>query len=66
MDKCLILQRKILQLSNLSLFETETIFSQKNKLRKKKSKLLLWICARQLSGHLWFNGSQKLLVTSLN
>ena len=66
MDKCLILQRKILQLSNLSLFETETIFSQKNKLRKKKNKLLLWICARQLSGHLWFNGSQKLLVTSLN
>ena len=24
--------------------------------QKEKNKLLLWIFARQLSGHLWFNG----------
>ena len=31
-----MLQRKILSLSNLSLFESETIFSQKKYFRKKK------------------------------
>ena len=29
MEKCQMLQRKILSLSNLSLFESETIFSRK-------------------------------------
>ena len=53
MEICQMLQRKILSLSNLSLFEKETIFSQKIISEKKKS--LLWIYARQLSGHLWFN-----------
>ena len=34
--------------------------------QKAKSKLLLWIYAWQISGHLWFNVRQKLLVASLN
>ena len=29
--------------------------------QKEKNKLLLWIYAWQLSGHLWFNGWQKFL-----
>ena len=36
MEKCHMLRRKILSLSNLSLLESETIFSQKNYFRKKK------------------------------
>ena len=34
--------------------------------QKEKNKLLVWIYAWQLSGYLWFNGWQKLLVASLN
>ena len=34
--------------------------------QKEKSKLLLWIYDPRLSGHLWFNGWQKLPVASLN
>ena len=48
-----MLGRKIL-LSNLSSFESETIFSQKNFSERKK--LLLGIYPLQLSAHLWFNG----------
>ena len=35
-EKCQILRRKILSLSNLSLFESETIFSQKIISKRKK------------------------------
>ena len=62
-EKSQMLQRKILSLSNLWLFESETIFSQKI-ISEQKNKLL-WIYAQQLSGHLWFNGRWKLLVASL-
>ena len=63
-EKCQILQSKILSLSNLSLFESETIFSKK--IFHKEKKLLLWIYAWWLSGHLWFNGQRKLLVAGPN
>ena len=42
-----MLQRKILSLSNLSLFESETIFWRKI-ISERKAKLLLWIYARRL------------------
>ena len=42
-----MLQRKILSLSNLSLFESETIFSRKI-ISERKAKLLLWIYDRRL------------------
>ena len=65
MKKCQMLQRKILSLSNLSLFESETIFSRKI-ISERKTKLLLWIYVWQLSGYLWFNGRGKWPVASLN
>ena len=63
MEKCQMLLRKMLSLANLPMFESETIFSRKIISEKNK---FLWIYARQLSGQLWFNGQQKLLVASLN
>ena len=60
-----MLQRKILSLSNLSLFESESIFSWKI-ISERKNKILLWIYARQLSSQLWFNGQQKSPVAGLN
>ena len=48
-----MLWRKILSLLNLSLFESETIFSRKI-ISERKNKFL-WIYARQLSGHLWLD-----------
>ena len=63
--KCQMLQRKILSLSNLSLFESETIFSRKI-ISERKAKLLLWIYAWRLSGHLWFNNRRNLPVVGLN
>ena len=65
MKKCQMLQRKILSLSNLSLFESETIFPRKI-ISERKTKLLLWIYVWQLSGYLWFNGRGKWPVASLN
>ena len=64
MEKCQMLRRKTISLSNLSLFEGETIFSRKIILERKK--IMLWIHAWRLSGHLWFNGRRKSLVTGLN
>ena len=61
----LSLSKKILSLSNLSLSENENICSRKI-ISERKNKLLLWIYARQLSGHLWFNGRLKSPVASLN
>ena len=58
------LQRKILSLSTLSLFESETILSWK--IFSEKKKLLLWIYACRLSSHLWFNGRWKSPVAGLN
>ena len=60
-----MLRRKTLSLSNLSLFESEIIFSWKI-ISERKNKLLLWIYARRLSGPLWFSGRRKLPVTGLN
>ena len=51
-----MLQRKILSLSNLSW----KIISE------RKNKKLLWIYARQLLSHLWFNGRQKSPAAGLN
>ena len=65
MKKCQMSQRKILSLSNLSLFESETIFSRKI-ISERKAKLLLWIYAWWLSGHLWFNNRRKSPVVGLN
>ena len=65
MKKCQMSQRKILSLSNLSLFESETIFSRKI-ISERKAKLLLWIYAWWLSGHLWFNNQRKSPVIGLN
>ena len=33
---------------------------------KEKNKSFLWIYAQHLSGHLWFNGQQKSLVSGLH
>ena len=63
MEKCQMLRRKMLSLANLSLLESETIFSRKIISEKK---LLLCIYAQRLSGHSWFNGWRKSLVTGLN
>ena len=57
-----MLRRKIL--SNILLFESETIFSWKN-ISERKNKFL-WIYVWQLLGHLWFNCWWKLLVAGLN
>ena len=46
-------------------FKVKLCFHEKL-FRKEKNKLLLWIYAWWLSGHLWFNSWQKLPVTSLN
>ena len=51
--------------SNLSLFESETIFSRKI-ISERKKKLLLWIYAWRLSGHLRLNDRRKLPVADLN
>ena len=59
-----MLQRKILSLSNTSLFESETIFSWK--IISQRKKLLLWIYVRWPSSHLWFNGRRKSPVAGLN
>ena len=48
MEKCQMLRRKMLSLANLSLLESETIFSRKIISEKK---LLLCIYAQRLSGH---------------
>ena len=53
MEKCQMLRRKNLSLSNLLLFESETIFSRKI-ISGRKNELWLWIHAWQLSGNLWF------------
>ena len=65
MEKCqtLSLSKKILSISNLSLFESETIFSRR--IISEKKKLLLGIYAWRLSGHLSFNGQQKSSVARL-
>ena len=56
-----MLRRKVVSLSNLSLFKSETIISRKIISERK-------IChcdAPGLSDHLWFNGQQKSLVAGL-
>ena len=54
-----MLQRKILSLSNISLFESVKPSFHEKLFQKEENRLLLWICARQLSSHLWFNGWRK-------
>ena len=44
MEKCQMLQRKILSLSNLSLFESETIFSRKIISERKKQIIAMDLC----------------------
>ena len=57
-----MLRRKIL-LSNLSLFESETIFSRK--IVSERKKIFLWIYAQRISCNLWFHDQRKLLVAGL-
>ena len=61
-----MLQRKILSLSNVSLFESVKPSFHEKLFQKEKNKLLLWIYARQLSSHMWFNSRRKSLVAGLN
>ena len=63
-EKCQMLRRKNLIIIKSIIVGKWNHLFMKNYFRKKK--LLLWIYARRLSGHLWFNGRQKLPVTGLN
>ena len=64
-EKCQILQSKILSLSNLSLFESETIFSTTTISEGKKWIIVMDLCPATFKS-LWFNGWRKSAVASLN
>ena len=57
-----MLQKKVLLLSNLSLF----VLSFDEKLFQKEKKILLWVYARRLSDHLWFSCRRNSPVAGLN
>ena len=60
-----MLQIKILYYQIYHCLKVKPSFHKKL-FQKEKNKLLLWIYARQLSDHLWFNGQQKSPVADLD
>ena len=63
MEKCQLLQKKSYHYQIYHCLKVKPSFHEKLFPTKK---LLLWLYTQQISGHLWFNGWQKLPVATEN